>query len=513
MASPIPVPPVSRRVVKKASKIFSRFGFGYRIAIIADRHLDGASFLDRFQPHGLRVVTDGVVGQMRQHDQRFLAGHADWALEASGCLDRSGREPALQSADDLRQFGVLVLRRGLGARQFAQPLGHGLQAPGVAQNVRYEILLLHPGKIVGLALQRIQQQFGGALDRRQRRLQFMGEVRRKGRDVVRPPRQLLGHVEEAVRQLGELARAVMGERLKCVAIAAADARGAIDQLAHRAGDGSGENQADDDGRENDGKCRQDELAALLIEMVEDVARRSRCIDDARDAVVDDDRHRREHVDADAAADRVDRRRRLVGLANPQDRPVLSPQRCGYFLDMGERLADLVAAGDHDAAGIEDAETGQRDLLRFQDDRHQPRADLDIAGDAGALAGRALGRRRSRSAPAARSSAGRIGVSWSSAIRAGLGRNFSAERNPGAEAGFHFPRIDRGEHPALSDQFGLGLVNELVVIEAEEEQPDQRQCRRGGERGKNDLPHRRSPFFTRAGHHACGSHRPSLKPTP
>ena len=146
-------------------------------------------------------------------------------------------------------------RRGFGARQFAQPLGHGFQAPGVAQNVRHEILLLHPGQIVGLALQRIQQQFGGALDRRQRRFQFMGEVRREGRDVVRPPRQLLGHVEEAVRQLGKLARAVMGERLKCVAVAAADARGAIDQLAHRAGDGPGENQTDDDGRENDGQCR------------------------------------------------------------------------------------------------------------------------------------------------------------------------------------------------------------------------------------------------------------------
>ena len=122
---------------------------------------------------------------------------------------------------------------------------------------------------------------------------------------------------------------------------------------------------------------QDELAALLIEMVEDIARRSRRIDDACHAVVDDHRHRREHVHADAAADRIDRRRRLVGLANPQDRPVLSPQRRGDFLDMGERLADLVAAGDHDAAGIEDPEAGKRDLLRFQDDRHQPRADLDI----------------------------------------------------------------------------------------------------------------------------------------
>src|SRR4051795_11164662 len=143
----------------------------------------------------------------------------------------------------------------------------------------------------------------------------------------------------------------MGERPKRVAVATADARGAIDQLAHRTGDGSGENQADDDGREDDGQRCQDELAALLIEMVEDVARRSRGVDDTSHAVVDDDRHRREYVDADAAADRVDWRWRLVGLANSQNRPILAPQRRGHFLDMGERLSDLVASGDHDAAGI------------------------------------------------------------------------------------------------------------------------------------------------------------------
>ena len=80
----------------------------------------------------------------------------------------------------------------------------------------------------------------------------MGKVRREGRDVVRPPRQLLGHIEEAVRQLGKFARPVVGERPKRVTVASADARGAIDQLAHRTGDGSEENQADDDGREDDG---------------------------------------------------------------------------------------------------------------------------------------------------------------------------------------------------------------------------------------------------------------------
>ena len=181
--------------------------------------------------------------------------------------------------------------------------------------------------------------------------------------------------------------------------------------------------------------------------------------------------------------------------------------------MGERLADLVAAGDHDAAGIEDAETSQRDFLRFQNDRHQPCSDLDIVLRRGRARRKRIGPSSEQVGAGGEIECGPDRRELVFAVRAGLGRNFSAQSNPGVEAGFHFPRIDRGEHPALSDQFGLGLVNELVVIEAEEEQSDQWQRRRGGERGKNDLPDRRSPFFTRAGHHACGSHRPSLKPTP
>ena len=164
---------------------------------------------------------------------------------------------------------------------------------------------------------------------------------------------------------------------------------------------------------------------------------------------------------------------------------MSLQRRGDFLDMGERLADLVAAGDHDAAGIEDPEAGERDLLRFQDDRHQPRADLDI------------GRRRRRARwkrvrpPPQQVVAGgeverrpdRRQLVF--AIRARFGRNFRAERDAGGEAGLHFARIDRRQHAALRDQFGLGLVDELVVVEAEEEQSDQRQRRHGGEHGEND----------------------------
>jgi hypothetical protein len=129
--SPMSVPPVSRRAVKKASNISPG-----SLPISGRCHwiMTAGSASDGFEPDAFSLVTDGVVGQVRQHDQGFFAGHAD---RSTGGIDRTCRKTALQSADHLRQ-GMLVLRCGLGARQFAQSLGHGFEAPGVTQNVRYE---------------------------------------------------------------------------------------------------------------------------------------------------------------------------------------------------------------------------------------------------------------------------------------------------------------------------------------------------------------------------------------
>ena len=219
------------------------------------------------------------------------------------------------------------------------------------------------------------------------------------------------------------------------------------------------------------------------------------------------------MDANAAADRINRRRGLVGLSNSQDRPILPLQRCDHFLDMGERLADLVASGDHDAAGIEDAETSQRDLLRFQDDRHQPGTDLDIGRRGRRVRGKGVRPPPEQIAAGGKIERGPDRRQLVFAIGARLGWNLGAEGNSASEAGFHFPRINRGQHPALCDQLRLGLMNELVVVEAKEEQSDQWQCRRSGKRSKDDQPHGWPPFFAWASYHASGSHRPSLKPTP
>ncbi len=180
--------------------------------------------------------------------------------------------------------------------------------------------------------------------------------------------------------------------------------------------------------------------------------------------------------------------------------------------MGERLPHFLPPGDYDAARIENPKSGERDLLRLQNDRHQPCADLDVGGISRRAGGKRIG------PPSQQVVAGQIERGPDRGdllvrIRACPRRDFSAENDPGVEAVFHFAREDRGQHPALSDQLGLSLVNKLVVIEAEEEKSDQRQRGHRGQHGNNDQAQRRSPFFVPQLDHTCVSHRPSLKPTP
>ena len=56
IASPIPVPPVSRRVVKKASNIFSRFGS------------DNGIIRKKWNYQGVVITDDLVMGAIYQHN-------------------------------------------------------------------------------------------------------------------------------------------------------------------------------------------------------------------------------------------------------------------------------------------------------------------------------------------------------------------------------------------------------------------------------------------------------------
>ncbi len=87
--------------------------------MVAYRHPDGGVFMDSFEPHILGVVSDGVVGEVRQHDQRLLSGHPNRTIEAAACCDGARRKSALQAGNNRRQFGAFILRGAFGAGQFA----------------------------------------------------------------------------------------------------------------------------------------------------------------------------------------------------------------------------------------------------------------------------------------------------------------------------------------------------------------------------------------------------------
>jgi hypothetical protein len=155
--------------------------------------------------------------------------------------------------------------------------------------------------------------------------------------------------------------------------------------------------------------------------------------------------------------------------------------------------------------IEDAESGQRDLLRLHDDRPQPGADLDKGRVSGGCCRPRIG------PPPQQLVADEIerGLDRRKAvvgIRTRLGRNLRAERNSACAAGLDLAGVDRGEHLALRDQLRLRLPNQLVVVEAKEEQSDQGQHGHGCQHREHDQPERRPPFLFQAGFsQLCAGH--------
>ena len=84
-----------------------------------------------------------------------------------------------------------------------------------------------------------------------------------------------------------------------------------------------------------------DLAALAVEMLDDVVGRPRQIDGAGDAAVDDDRQRHEDAHAGAAAHRIERRRRPRRHALAKHAGVAAGKCGAHLLDRGKRAADIV----------------------------------------------------------------------------------------------------------------------------------------------------------------------------
>ena len=86
------------------------------------------------------------------------------------------------------------------------------------------------------------------------------------------------------------------------------------------------------------------------------------------------------------------------------------------------------------------------------------------------------------------------------------------------AGLDFAVEHRRECSTLRDQFSLGLLDQLVLIDLEKIEAEQRQRQHGGQHQKDHEAEARPPFSAgrvqvwRFGQRAA-SQRPSLKPTP
>ena len=98
------------------------------------------------------------------------------------------------------------------------------------------------------------------------------------------------------------------------------------------------------------------------------------------------------------------------------------------------------------------------------------------------------------------------------------RNPCAQRHAFRNSGLDFALEDRGKRRTLRDQFGLGLLDQLVLVEFQEIQAEQRQQQHADEHQKHDETEAWPPLLPR-GHRSGGvgqrdaSQRPSLKPTP
>ena len=341
---------------------------------------------------------------------------------------------------------------------------------------------------------------------------------REGRDEIGAVGESSGHVEEALREHREFGGAVMLERPQSVAVARPDRIRPRDQLLDRPRDRAVEGEPDQQCQHRDGEACRRNLALLLVEMAKDVARRARGVEHGSDAPVAHDRHGRENPHAGAAAQRVDRRRLVLGDPQAQHRGEAPVQRLCHLLDMGERLAELTAPGDDDALRIEQAETSERDVLRRDEKRFEPRAGSAIGLACRRCSDLRIGSARQQPVPGQiqrRQQRRKLFV----AIPPSLRGNLRSQHRPGRQMGLQILLDRRGQGRTLGDQLRFRLMHELVLVDAEEEQADEGQCQHRRQHHEHHQAQARPPLGLDPDRrralpaHAAASQRPSLKPTP
>ena len=457
-----------------------------------------------------------VVGEIGKDDGGVLLGDAHRRIEVATRLNIKCCEGRAQSGYGVGEFGGAQRNRIFRAGEIAQTHRDFRQPISVRDDVIEEfspVLVVHRRRVDIVA-----QKLGGALYRRQWRLQFVRHMGGEGRDKagtrIQPPR----HFEKALRQAGEFAGAVAPERTQGFAVAVADQVGTLDQLPHRFGDGAMKQETDQKRRDNHEEHREGDFSTLLVEVFEDIAGRARGINDACDLVPRDHGHRGKDAHAGTPAHGIERGLVMLGDAHAQGAAEAPLQRLGYFLQVHERQPDLLAAGDDDAVRVEQPKPRERHALRCDEIRHHARAERDEGG---------ISRRGWRAGLRPRRQQALIGkfelrpdrlirlARWLLSGR----RNPCPERDALRNSGFDFATKDGGEGRTLRDQFGFGLLDQLVLVDLEEIEAEQGKQQHAGKNKEDDEAETWPPLPRRSGRRSGGvdqrdaSQRPSLKPTP
>jgi hypothetical protein len=259
-----------------------------------------------------------------------------------------------------------------------------------------------------------------------------------------------------------------------------------------------------------GEPRQDEAVARRIHVAQDVVGCARQVDDAQQAIAPHHGERGENPHTRAAAERGERRRRVVGQPLAQRAGVAALHGLGHLLDMGERQPDLVPATDHHAAVIEHAQAGERSALGTKEqirdlgaDPQQNRARrLDgrhWVGPARACrVGGEIDQRLGRHLRIGRSSR----VSGRHAERGHRGAVLAELRG----GGHHGPLEHCGQDGRLSDQLRLGLAHQLVLIDPKEDDAAQGQHQHRQRHDHEDGADARAILAPQRGKTAAGAAR-------
>ena len=318
------------------------------------------------------------------------------------------------------------------------------------------------------------EQLECALDARNGRLELVAERGGEIAQVTRAALDPFGHGGEIEVESADL-DCGGGGRLGDGDCASGDILARLAKRLDRPGDAAGEQAGEDEqGEENEADAERD-LAAVLIDAEEQAARRARQHQHRDDAAVDGDRAGVMDPDSGGAAQHFEQ---------------VAPREVGALAEHGARLAgkgaldlreggiasaEVVAAQDDGAAGIEQADRGKHRPGGVDDHRAERRRRDQRLG-VGRGCGRGL-RLVAEDAHVAQIDGGALRIERPVLGRRGLG--------PGGAAG-------AGEGGGLGDQLRLGLLDESVLIDAERHRadPGKRRDEQEGQEEDGPQPERR-----------------------